>query len=102
MCALTSWSCCTGSPAPRLTGGRCSRGCRRRPQPVAVDRPGYGSSPQAAVGFAGNARAVLAELDARGIGQAVLIGHSYGGGVALAVTSLHAVPRQALVPLGSC
>jgi pimeloyl-ACP methyl ester carboxylesterase len=51
---------------------------------VALDRPGYGASRQGAGGFAVNARAVLAELDARGIERAVLVGHSYGGGVALA------------------
>ena len=38
---------------------------------VALDRPGYGASRQPAGGFAYGARAVLAELDARGIGQAV-------------------------------
>jgi pimeloyl-ACP methyl ester carboxylesterase len=70
-------------------------------QAVAVDRPGYGSSPQAAAGFAGNARAVLAELDARGIGQAVLVGHSYGGGVALSAASLAPHRVEALVLLAS-
>ena len=35
-----------------------------------------------------NARAVLAELDARGIERAVLVGHSYGGGVALSAARL--------------
>jgi pimeloyl-ACP methyl ester carboxylesterase len=70
-------------------------------QAVAVDRPGYGSSPQAAAGFAGNARAVLAELDGRGIGQAVLVGHSYGGGVALSAASLAPHRVEALVLLAS-
>ena len=49
---------------------------------MALDRPGYGDSRQPAGGFAFNARAVLAELDARGIERAVLAGPSYGGGVA--------------------
>ena len=34
---------------------------------VTPDRPGYGASPRPADGFAGGARAVVAELDARGI-----------------------------------
>ncbi len=55
---------------------------------IAVDRPGYGTSRQPAGGFGYGARAVLAELDARGIGRAVLVGHSYGGGVALSVAQL--------------
>ncbi len=68
---------------------------------VAVDRPGYGSSRQPAAGFAGNARAVLAELDSRGIDRAVLVGHSYGGGVALATASLAPDRVEALVLLAS-
>ena len=59
---------------------------------VAADRPGYGSSRLPAGGFAANARAVLDDLDARGITRAVLVGHSYGGGVALSAASL--APRR--------
>ena len=70
-------------------------------QAVAFDRPGYGSSPRPATDFAGNARAALAELDARGIGQAVLVGHSYGGGVALTTASLAPQRVEALVLLAS-
>jgi len=55
---------------------------------VAPDRPGYGFSPLPPGGFAVNARAVLDDLDTRGITRAVLVGHSYGGGVALAAASL--------------
>lgn len=70
-------------------------------QAVAVDRPGYGSSPRAAAGFAGNARAVVDVLDARSISQAVLVGHSYGGGVALSAASLAPDRVEALVLLAS-
>ena len=68
---------------------------------VAADRPGYGSSRYPAGGFAANARAVLDDLDARGINRAVLVGHSYGGGVALSAASL--APRRvaAMVLLAS-
>jgi len=65
---------------------------------VAEDRPGYGSSPLAAGGFAANARALLDDLDARGVRHAVLVGHSYGGGVALSAASL-APERVAAVVL---
>ncbi len=68
-----------GSPADwQLVSGRL-------PAPlhaVAADRPGYGSSRLPAGGFAAKARAVLDDLDSRGITRAVLVGHSYGGGVA--------------------
>jgi pimeloyl-ACP methyl ester carboxylesterase len=59
---------------------------------IAADRPGYGSSRLPAGGFAAGARAVLDDLDARGITRAVLVGHSYGGGVALAAAAL--APRR--------
>jgi pimeloyl-ACP methyl ester carboxylesterase len=68
---------------------------------AALDRPGYGANPLAAGGFAVNARSVVAELDARGIERAVLIGHSYGGGVALAVAALRPDRVEALVLLAS-
>jgi pimeloyl-ACP methyl ester carboxylesterase len=68
---------------------------------VALDRPGYGASRQGAGGFGYNARAVVAELDARGIERAVLVGHSYGGGVALAVAQLAPERAEALVLLAS-
>jgi pimeloyl-ACP methyl ester carboxylesterase len=68
---------------------------------IAADRPGYGSSRLAATGFAANARAVLGELDARGIRQAVLVGHSYGGGVALSAASLAPERVEALILLAS-
>jgi pimeloyl-ACP methyl ester carboxylesterase len=68
---------------------------------IAADRPGYGSSQVAAGGFAAGARTVLLELDARGISQAVLVGHSYGGGVALSAASLAPERVEALVLLAS-
>lgn len=68
---------------------------------VALDRPGYGASRMRPGGFAANARSVAAELDARGIGKAVLVGHSYGGGVALALAGLAPERVEALVLLAS-
>jgi pimeloyl-ACP methyl ester carboxylesterase len=68
---------------------------------IAIDRPGYGRSQLAPCGFAANARAVLDELDCRGIQRAVLVGHSYGGGVALSAASLAPHRVQAIVLLAS-
>jgi pimeloyl-ACP methyl ester carboxylesterase/uncharacterized membrane protein YbhN (UPF0104 family) len=68
---------------------------------VAADRPGYGSSQAPAGGFAANARAVLDDLDARGVNRAVLAGHSWGGGVALSAASLAPHRVDAVVLLAS-
>ena len=68
---------------------------------VAADRPGYGSSRLGAGGFAANAQAVLDDLDSRGIERAVLVGHSYGGGVALSAASLAPHRVEAVVLLAS-
>ena len=69
--------------------------------PVVLDRPGYGSNPARAGDFSVNADAVLAEMDAREIERAVLVGHSYGGGVALAVAKMAPERVEALVLLAS-
>ena len=63
--------------------------------------PGTGPArcPREVFGY--GARAVLAELDARGIGRAVLVGHSYGGGVALSLAQLAPERVEALVLLAS-
>ena len=68
---------------------------------LALDRPGYAASPYPAGDFAFNARTVLAEMDAAGIERAVLVGHSYGGGVALSVATLAPERVTALVLLAS-
>ena len=68
---------------------------------VAADRPGYGSSPLPPAGFAAGARAVLDDLDARGLQRAILVGHSYGGGVALAAAALAPHRVEAVVLLAS-
>jgi pimeloyl-ACP methyl ester carboxylesterase len=68
---------------------------------IAPDRPGYGSSRVSAGGFDANARAVLADLDERGVERAVLVGHSYGGGVALTAAALAPDRVEALILLAT-
>jgi len=66
---------------------------------VAVDRPGYGASRRRAAGFTANAQAVLDDLDERGVERAVLVGHSWAGGVALQAAALAPDRVQAVVLL---
>jgi uncharacterized protein (TIRG00374 family) len=68
---------------------------------VALDRPGYGRNPGPAGGFVANARAVLDDLDARRIDRAVLVGHSYGGGVALWAAKMAPDRVEAVILLAS-
>ena len=68
---------------------------------IALDRPGHGSSPLPGGGLEHNAAAVLDALDARDIDRAVLVGHSYGGGVALQVAASAPERVEALVLLAS-
>jgi len=61
---------------------------RGRAEPIAIDRPGWdGRTP--AQDFAGNARASLAALDARGIDRATIVGHSYGAAIAAWIAAHH-------------
>lgn len=52
---------------------------------VTPDRRGYGRTGGKAVGFRANAAAVVDLLDRLELDRAVVVGHSWGGGVALAV-----------------
>lgn len=68
---------------------------------VCPDRPGYDGTP--ATGFAGNASAVVELLDREGVDRAIVVGYSWGAGVALEV-ALAAPERVAalclLTPVG--
>jgi pimeloyl-ACP methyl ester carboxylesterase len=68
---------------------------------LALDRPGYRVSPHPPGGFETNARWLLAELDRQGIARAILVGHSYGGGIALTAASLAPERVIGLVLIGS-
>ena len=54
---------------------------------LALDRPGYRSNPDPPGGIAANVDWTLGQMDAAGVPEAVLVGHSYGGGVALAAAA---------------
>lgn len=71
---------------------------------VRVDLPGMGGSP-APPGFdhslEARARSVLAAMDSLGLGRVMVVGHSMGGGVAVALTDLAPERVSALVLLAS-
>ena len=56
---------------------------------VTPDRLGYGRTGGAAGDFVANADATVALLDRLGIDRAILVGHSWGGGVAIAGAEQH-------------
>lgn len=63
---------------------------------IALPRPGWdGRRP--ATDLAGNAAAVLAELDRRRLGTAVVVGHSFGGAIAAWLGATHPGRVAALV-----
>lgn len=68
---------------------------------LALDRAGYRASPHPAGDFVANANVVLADMDEAGIDRAVIVGHSYGGGVALALAANHPERVQALALVSS-
>jgi pimeloyl-ACP methyl ester carboxylesterase len=90
-----------GQPGSPADWQQVARLLPARLHAVATDRPGYGSSRLPASGFVANARAVLDDLDSRRITRAVLVGHSYGGGVALSAASLAPGRVAAVVLLAS-
>ncbi len=65
------------------------------------DRPGYGRTGGTAVGLAANADALGQLLDDRGVKLATVVGHSFGGGVALALALRRAELVGGLVLVGS-
>lgn len=70
---------------------------------VAPDRPGYGRTAGDATGFVGNAEALVVTLAGleEPVDRAVLVGHSWGGGVALAAAVRHPEHVDGLVLVAS-
>jgi pimeloyl-ACP methyl ester carboxylesterase len=80
------------------------RELRRRGVPLLVpDRPGYGRTGGRARGFFENAEAMVEMLDRLGVERVVAVGHSWGGGVGVALAARYPerVSRLVLVaPVG--
>jgi 3-oxoadipate enol-lactonase len=68
---------------------------------LAPDRPGYRTNPLPPGGMAANAEWLLNTLDTHGIDRAVLVAHSYGGGIALTAAAMAPERVRALVLLAS-
>lgn len=68
---------------------------------LAPDRPGYGGTGGPALGLAANADALAGLLDHAGISAATVVGHSWGGGVALALAQRHPGRVSGLVLVAS-
>jgi pimeloyl-ACP methyl ester carboxylesterase len=76
-----------GQPGNAGDWGPVMSRLRDRFRLIAPDRPGYGRTRGRAVGFADNASAVVALLDRLGIESALVVGHSWASGVALAAAA---------------
>ncbi len=68
---------------------------------LSVDRPGYGASGQAAVSMTRNAEMLAGLLTSRRTGPATIVGHSYGGGIALLLAARHPKQVRAVVLVSS-
>ena len=68
---------------------------------IVPDRPGYGRTGGPAVGVAANADAVVELLDRSGVESAVVVGHSWGGAIALDLAQRHPERTGALVLVAS-
>jgi pimeloyl-ACP methyl ester carboxylesterase len=85
-----------GQPGGIRDWDRLTAALGDRVQAVAYHRPGW-DGVRSATGFAGNADAAIEQLDARGIDRAVIVGHSFGGGVAAWLAVHHPERVAALV-----
>ena len=87
-----------GQPGSHRDWRRVTKRLARTHRVIAVDRPGYGdASREAPRGFAGNADDLARLLDEQGVERATVVGHSWGGGAALAFAQRHPERVAALV-----
>jgi len=68
---------------------------------LAVDRPGYGETAGQAIGMAANAEVLADLLVERDAGPATVVGHSYGGGIAILMADRRPEVVSGLVLVGS-
>jgi pimeloyl-ACP methyl ester carboxylesterase len=87
-----------GQPGSASDWDRVRTAIGTRAQTIAIDRPGWDGD-RSPVDLEGNARAALAAIDRAGAERAVVVGHSFGGGVAawLAATEPERVRATVLV-----
>jgi pimeloyl-ACP methyl ester carboxylesterase len=94
-----------GQPGAARTWRHVSKPLSAQARVIAPDRPGYGETGGKALSIAGNARAVTALLDRLELDRAILVGHSWGGGVAISVAQAHPERVAGLVlvcSIGTC
>src|SRR6266516_6157615 len=68
---------------------------------IAPDRPGYGTNQAKPGDFAANARAMVGLLDRLGQKRAIIVGHSWGGGAAIAMARRYPERVAGLVLVGA-
>jgi pimeloyl-ACP methyl ester carboxylesterase len=90
-----------GQPGSRADWGPVARLLATTYTVVVPDRPGYGRTGGRATGFRANAEAVVALMDRLSLPRATIVGHSWGGGVALALAQDHPARVSGLVLLAS-
>ena len=74
-----------GQPGSAADWAPVARGLRGAHRVIVPDRLGYGRTGGRAGGFRANADAVAHLLDDLGVSRAIVAGHSWGGGVAIAL-----------------
>ncbi len=79
-----------GQPGDRHDWDLVAGALGRDVRVLVPDRPGYGRTGGRAGGFAANSERVIELLDRHGIDRALVVGYSWGGGVALDVAQRHA------------
>lgn len=90
-----------GQPGTAGHWAPVSERLRGRMRVIAPDRPGYGRTGGRAVGFGENAAAAIELLDRLEVEAAVVAGHSWGAGVALALANRFPARVSALVLVGA-
>ena len=74
-----------GQPGTAADWTGVARALRDRFRVLVPDRPGYGRTGGRALGIVGNAEAMANLLEETGAGEAIVAGHSWGAGVAIAM-----------------